>query len=395
MKGVFDEYCQTFKDADIPNEYALASYIDQKIKKFHVDRYRYVHQDKIDGYISIDAHIEQRVLESGTTVKLNTIEKWVTKEIGARKSIVHSAISRINEIISVNPGYYLHIDNLGIDQKELSFLSNYIKEQLKIHSQIGIHKVYNNNIVFMEKLRIHSKRMLYSIIEYYFSDIFELSKYPHISIAKRETYPLTLLIEQYFLKKNKIVLLDELINKFKKQGYLERYISARIKNSTNLLDYYTGSVVHKNTIGWSEKKSCLMEDILMKEYELRIDKGYLVGNFEEIIDFHEEKLPKLKNELSWTLPLILSITRQIPKIKTIGNAKRAYIVEKKPFNGLGDLIAHVVKNVFRGGCSVKEMNEWLIKNDIVSKKLTNQMFTPPRGLKFTKYEFIWLGVNVE
>ncbi len=394
-KGIYDEFRTTFMSNGIPNEYALSSLINLHLERFHVDRYRYIYPEKPENSTSIDDHIEQWILDAGEAVKRCDLEKWLIDEIGTRKSLVNLALNRIDSIIPEKKGWLVHIDNLGINKINLMPLCEYIDKELDRFTQLGVNKILKNNQVYLAHLKIHNARMLYAILQYFCSDKYNFPRFPHIGLLGQDTsMSLGQELSNYVHKRGSVVTAEECVEYFEKKGYSAVQTRARIGGMSQLLEYYPRCIVHENTLGWNSEKIHILKDILIDSYNERISSGYLSGDLDEVFEIYEEQLPSLNNGISWTGRLLASVSGQIEEVILLGNAKRAYLLNGYslcPFANLGDLVCHVVRNHFSGGCSRADLNQWMVDNGIVKKQLTSQMFSPPKGLVLTEYECYWEG----
>jgi hypothetical protein len=187
---------------------------------------------------------------------------------------------------------------------------------------------------------------------------------------------------------------DECADYFEQKGYSPIQTRARIGGLSYLFEYYPGCIIHKKIVGWSPEKNNQLVSILKEAYIERLDSGRLLGDLDEVFDLYEEQLPQLNNNICWTRRLLTSIVLQMDSINVIGNAKRAYICKDCPekiVSNLDELVCYVIKNIFAGGCSREDLNQWMVDHGIVIKQLTPQMFTPSHGLVMTDYECRWEG----
>lgn len=394
LHGLFDELRVTLTKAGIPNEYALCTVVSLYLDDVHVDRYRYVHMKKPPENIAIGPYIEQWVLEQDGEVKTSDVERWMLENVGIRKSLVRMSLSKLHNIIATRKGHCVHIDNTGLAADALDPLLRWVEAKLVKHSHIGVGLLFKEQRVTCFRLGIRSERMLYSVLRHFFSREFDCSRPPHIrrqDESSLKTLPEAL--SGYVREQGTIVAVEECIEQFAKRGYSPGQMRARLPACPDIVSYYTGCVVHLNTIGWSGEHSEQLRQVLSGALALRRKCGHLMGDLQEVYDLQEDRLPALATGFAWTRELLASLTSRCEDVKLLGNAKRAYVLtsHKDGIGDLGALVVRVVRDVFKGGCSREQIGQWMRENGVVRKRLTPQMFSAPSGLVMTEYECFWEG----
>jgi hypothetical protein len=398
LYGIFQEFRITFTKAGIPNDYALGTVITLYLNEFHVDRYHYVYLNEPSKSTSIDHYIEQWILDQGSEVKRSDLEKWMTNQIGVRESLIQLSLGRLNNIFVTQKGNLIHVDNTGLDMDKLAPLSEWVKNILEHNSYIGVKKLFDEQKITCFQLGIVSEQMLYDVMRYFYSDKYDFPKYPHICRQDQDSFnSLGQLMTEYIKEQNTIVSIDKCIDYFETKGYSPQQMQARLYYLQIILPYYSNCVVHSDIIGWNTEKAIQLYQTLSQAYESRRKLGYLTGDLEDVYDRYEDQLPQLANDLSWTGELIAALAARTNDVKIIGNAKRAYSLEKYPgaISSLADLVVIVVRDHFGGGCSREQMNQWMRDNGIVRKQLTPEMFSMLPGLVVTEHEYLWEGRNAD
>lgn len=391
LHGIFNEFRFTFENGGIPNEYALSSVIDKFIDEFHVDRYRYVYESKPESAMSIDRYFEKWLLEQNDTVKIKDFRSNMRELLGVRSSLATLALQRIDSIVHINKYEIIHIDNLRVSKKDLKPISDSVTRDLLNNDQIGVIGLFDNNKIKCLQLGIESPMMLHSIMRFYFSDQFYFNRYPHISLTGENTQSMHASLSSYVESKNQVVSIDECVSYFETLGYDANRMRGKIKYVDSLLQYYTGCLIHEETIEWCINKETELLEILRKAFFERVYSGYVLGDLEDVYDSFEDDLPNLANDIGWTGELLYSLASRMNDLVFLGNAKRAYTISsgEKSTQSLGELVGYVVRDVFAGGCSRDQLDEWMVDNGVVRNKLTSRMFTAPEGLVMTDYECTW------
>lgn len=389
INGVYNEFRVTFNDAGIPNQHALASVISMLSSgKFFIDRFRYIHSEKPSNRTSIDAYVEQWILEQDGGVRYSDIKQQMIDGFGMRESTVPSCFLRLDEIIPLADGVHIHIDNLDVKKKDLAPLVDWIESALNNHSQVGVHRLYEEQAIVCFQLGIQSSKMLYSLLRHFFSDAYNLPRFPHISRQGGNAISLNKALKNYLKERATVVSIDECALHFDTLGYSSAQMKARIPNIDGVFTYYPKCIIHSDVLGWNSKKGDAFREVLESAFKKRLGMGFPIGDLQEVFDEYEDALPELENGFGWTGELMSSVASGINQVSVIGNAKRAYTVSSlsDEISNLGDLVNHTVKNVFRGGCSRRELTKWMHENGVVLKQLTPSMFQLKDGLVMTEYE---------
>lgn len=158
--------------------------------------------------------------------------------------------------------------------------------------------------------------------------------------------------------------------------------------------YCPGCVVHPNTIGWNPDKQQQLEEVLLSVYKETGEMNYGVTSIEKVLYLHENSLPHLGGNLSWTSDLLATLCSQGNMFIILGSARRAYTLARNQSRreGLGGFVARVVRERFKGGCGRSQLDEWMVSHGVVLKRLTPTMFLAPSGLVMTEYECLWEGI---
>ncbi len=396
LHGLFNELETELKESGIPNEYALSTVVGLYIPDHHVDRYRYVYADAPSEATRIDFHVEEWVLRQGGEVSRKELEIWLVKEIGGRKALAPTTLSRLDSIIATRKGYLIHIANTGLDQDALAPFAKDIQSYLEQHDRIGVGKLFRDQGVACAALGIVSERMLYSALRYFFSNSFDFERYPHIARQDAATSgSLREVISDYVKQEGGIVAIVNCVGHFEALGYSPHQTQVRLSSAPLVYSYYRGCVVHAETIGWDNERASQLHKALADAYEERRDLGLLTGDLDNVYELHEDRLPPLDNDLNWTAELLAALASKLEDVTMIGNAKRAYILTTlgPPKIALGSIVATVVRDIFGGGCSREQLDEWMQDNGVVRRHLTPRMFNAPPGLIMTDYECRWTGEN--
>lgn len=150
--------------------------------------------------------------DKGVKIINKYINNIFEKEINNNARNWQGVISRIDEIILVNPKTYVHIDHIPVDTEVIKSLKYILDEELTesnyIYSERLLERVNlehpNNNII--------SKHHIYSLIKYYYSEYYQTSSGNSLQISKIGTPRLTNseYIYNICLKKGGVISLDKI-----------------------------------------------------------------------------------------------------------------------------------------------------------------------------------------
>lgn len=393
LKSMYDEFGDIFEKGKIPNKYALGSVISLRIPGYYVERYRYVYAKKPKKSTSVNNIAEKWIRSAGKPVSRCALENYLCSKIGTKTNLAYNCLSNILAIIPNASGSLIHLDNINVKKDNIIELQEYISKELKLFDQIGVYKVFNEYQKYLSQYQIFDSKMLYGVLKNYCSSIYGFPIFPHIrSTEKKGTISLAKILSKFILEQGTIVLKNDFDQYCKQMGYIDLQARARITREPSILEYSTDSVVHKNTISWTEIKMTNLLKLLTNAYSEAILSGFLFGDLEKFFATYKKHLPLLDNNIKWTEKLFRSIVYQMSEVSIVGNAKRAYIINKISANNilnLENLICYVVKNYFDGRCSREELNQWMRDNGVVRKSITTKMFTPSKKLIVNENEYIW------
>jgi hypothetical protein len=384
LKIIYDEFADIFEKEKIPNKYALGSVISLKLPKYYIERCRYVYNKKPKDSTSIENIIEKWVLSAAKPVKRCDLKNYLDSKIVITKELMSLYIGNIRAVISNASGDLIHIDNINLKKDNILELQEYISKELKLYDQIGVYKVFDEYQNYLAQYQISDSKMLYGVLKNYCSDKFSFPSFPNISSVKRKkAMKLNKILSKFILERGTIVLKTDCDEYFKQMGYINLQIKSRITREPSIFDYTIDSVVHKNTINWTESKVTNLLKLLTNEYSEAVSSGALFGDLEKFFVKYKKHLPILDNNIMWTERLLRSIIYHMPEVLILGNAKRAYIIKKisaNNFLSLEDLVYYVVKNYFDGKCSKEVLNNWMRDNGIVRHIITPKMFSTYKKL---------------
>jgi len=394
LKSIYNEFYDIFKKEKIPNKFALGAVISLRLPEYYIERYRYVYAKKPKKTTSVNKIAEKWVRSAGKPVSRCDLGNYLFSKIGRETNSVYF-LYNIPAIIQNASGYLIHLDNMNVKKDNILELQEYISKELKLFDQIGVNKVFDEYQKYLSQYQILDSKMLYGVLKNYCSSIYSFPIFPNIrSIETKGAITLNKILSKFILEQGTIVLKNDCDKYFKQMGYIDFQTKPRIIGEPSILEYSIDSVVHKNTISWTEIKMTNLLKLLTNAYSEAISSGFLFGDLEKFFATYKKHLPLLDNNIKWTEKLLHSIVSQMPEVSIVGNAKRAYIIQKISANNilnLEDLICYVVKNYFDKRCSREELNQWMKDNGVVRKSITTKMFTPSKKLIVNENECRYMG----
>lgn len=135
-----------------------------------------------------------------------------------------SVIARIREaedVILVDPLTFSYFDPLSIDQQSILELKQVIEDKLVIKEWINVSEIYDSNNKFILQNNVQSKYHLYSLIQYFFNDDFDIGKGNTLNIYRSNAVKRNAedSLEEYLKKNNFLMTKEQILQAFHWPSY--------------------------------------------------------------------------------------------------------------------------------------------------------------------------------
>jgi len=379
ITGIFLKFQHELKNNNIPTEYALYSILKRVSKELLLNDFPYINlKSRSDKRSFVYSFLEEFIKEKATWISKSEIKDYGINKLFLSENIFNNSIPNI---IHYDRGKYIHIDNVQVEAIDLLPIVNYIRSQLEKNEHISIEKIFKDKKVTCKLLSINSTHFLYSLLNYYFNDEFNFSKFPSIYRNDDEDSENTIKsftneIEMFIRNKKNICSYSELHAHFiDNLGYSIISLYSTLKTKRNIIKYTEGAYLHIDNLDWSnekEKKIIQLCDTHLNERKLQ---GEYFGLVSYIYDFCYESLPKLPNQIIWTPTLLKEIIIINGKYKIIGSQNNAFvqISNENNITTLSELLYLKLKKEFNGAAKLADFAKAMSDCGILSKSLTLSM----------------------
>lgn len=233
-------------------------------------------------------------------------------ELADNQRSVTERIRQADNIILVDPLTFSPFDATALDEGFISEIKIYIKKKLQDKEWMNIKEVYEDNLELMQRNQINSKIFLYSLVQFYLNDDFDIGKgntlniYRSNSIKHNSEEVLEKLLKSNNQKMNKKraleVLhwppykLDQLIGESPKfisfnnnEFALFSSLKVSIKDKTKMIDFFK-----KEMFGGFSFSYDIYQEMQFDEEMSFILKKYRINNYFELVQIVKKLTSNIK-----------------------------------------------------------------------------------------------------
>lgn len=391
--AMIDVYPDELKRQGIISDYSLYEALKSSGKiNARFIKCPYVTSVENHDRFSIADSIIQYVKDTGA-VTLGELRKFFCDQLGISPSVIQMAVNNNLDLMVDGRGNIVLFDELALSHDEIQRLSEYLNEKIK-NETITATMVFNDNCVTCRTVGIKDRKMLFYVLKRLFSDKY-LFKFPQISALNIDITPVIRQIENYLVNKKTFCAIDELEDEFVKKRGFGGIAGILYSGKMNVFRYLERCIVHHEAIGWDNDKLNTMLLVCQKNLtRSRITNKYY-AYIDDIINFFEDDLPILKNQISWTTTLICDILQQNGKFLLLGNYKNIYTetCNDDAISNFGDLCAQILWDEYDGATGVDTFAKYLRDKRLISYQLRNSMLGNSTKVKIADNEIIALRDN--
>lgn len=383
ITGFFELYKDSLLKADIPNANALYTCLKLSVSDTLICQdYPYVLSQNGEGVrLPVPLVLEKFALEQEGAVTLEQLKQYAIEKL-----CVNEAVFMVNHLVNtpnllrLDRGEYIHLNNLDIDEEKLTPIIVHLRNLLKNSSHVSVIKLFNDKKISCRLMGISTPILLYSLIDYFYSDQFDISRYPKISLsgkddAGKRSAGVAREVIQYVREKDTPCSFAELYQHFVDGlGYKQMSIY-NIQLYTEIVRCSEGVIVHVETLGWNDEKQDSLEKLAGSYYSDRLKAGKLFGLITDLYEYHFDKLSGLPDHICWTATLIGELLAKGGKYRIVGSSRNAFVSEPNDHGivTLDDLLSQILSTKYDGAANIDQFVADMRDAGILKKSLTPVM----------------------
>lgn len=376
VNGLFLQYETQLRQEGIPTDKALYSCL--RISDNPVLTYRRYPYTTLAGQISerptIFSVLEDFVREHEEGVALSEVSNYLVSELGVSDQLKHNYLYSIPNVIQIGTGLHMHLDHLSVDPVRFRAIRNYTDQLLEEVEQVSVNKIFRDRRITCNRLGITTPVMLYSLLQIYCGDRYELPRPPLVS-RPDPTGEIGVFarIASYVQEADSPCNTDDLSEHFvDRLGFKESAIS-NIRYHKDIMQCSLGIVIHMDTLKWTRSKQQAIEDIASAHLSEQRSLSKPYGLLDRI--FNANQLPHLPPCVPWTSTLLGELLCNEGRFQIIGTKKNAFveIPNEHGIDDLQSLVYILLKSEHDGAANLEEFEACLRDTGIMQKTLTSNM----------------------
>jgi len=380
VSGVFKSFKERLVDSGVPTESALYSCLREAGNAMLVyPEYPYVMLEENElQRLPLPFVLEQFVRNQQGVVSLDKIRDYLVGALCVSEQLQWTYIYNIPNVIQVERAQFIHVDELNIDRDRLRPILDYIDSLLESTNHVAVMKIFEDKKVTCKLLGISNPFMLYSVLQLFCSEKYDLSKYPRIRILGigkkgKRTIGVSSEIAEYIRKKDAPCSYDELFHHFVDElGYRPNTVY-NVRCRDDVICYSQGAVVHLATLGWTDEQQQILEQVAAAHCIERKRAGKPYGLITHLYEFAQ--LPELPVCAPWTTTLLGELLCRNGHFFIVGTQKNAFVPvsNTRGIRSLVDLLYIILKENYGGAANLATFEKDMQDAGILQKSLTPMM----------------------
>ncbi|WP_079476240.1 sigma factor-like helix-turn-helix DNA-binding protein [Marinococcus halophilus] len=395
--AAFNFFQEDLLSLGIDNEHALFSLL----KIYYPNSFDYYRSPTIAisgfGQRSKKKVIEKFLAQKKKEVNKEELTQYFTKQLGWTETMLEQNISVSSLIIKTNNGY-IHLNSLKMNDDLLQKILKYADIKMKqLQRSYSVEALFNERKSTFLQMGIKDSRILYHIMEKFFSKHFVFHRYPLVNPMgeyKIEQLSSSGQFEKYFIEQNDCLTREELYKEFViNRGWKESsFYSAFSKNKNSIVQIFPSEYAHIDLIGWNADKQIQFEEVL-EAFILNFDARFIhiekdILNNQNLV----KKLPSLDTSFHWSFELIGTFVELSSNFKLLGKKKALLISTIKAHGMVKDeheFISYLIRNKFNGYVKIPELSKLLYSLDLCGQVI------PETFISDNKKELDYVKINDE
>lgn len=384
ITGIFEVYKTKLLAQKVPNANAL--YSCMRITNNNLldcPDYPYVLKRNGEGLrLPIPLVLEAYILEQEGAVTLSLIKNYAINNLCVNEAVfMISHLPGIPNLLRISSGNYIHLRHLGISEGQLTPIIDHLRELLEKHDHVAANLLFNERRISCRLLGISTPILLFSIIQMFYSDEFDLSRFPSIRLSdasaeNNRASGVSLEVVAYIRNKSLPCSFLELYKYFvDKLGYNQNTVNYIMYQYKNILRYSTGVMVHLESLNWTKEKQSVLETLAMNCLNDRNNSGKTFGLISHIFEYMYDNLPDLPEQIAWTPTLIGELLLSEEKFRIVGTSRDAFVSVPNFFSieTLDDLLYYILNTEYDGAANIDQFISDMREAGILVKSLTPLM----------------------
>jgi hypothetical protein len=376
VNGLFQEYQIQLQQHGVPTDRALYSCLKiSSNPELAYTRFPYITcEDEGFKPPTVSSILEDFVREHEKGVTTAEIEQYLVSDLGVSEQLKHNYIYGTPNIIQVDTGLHMHVDHLRVDSAGLRSVRDYLDEFLSTAETVSVDKIFDDKQVTCRLLGISTPVMLYSLLQTFYGDRYELPRYP--VIARTDCTGEIGVIAQivgYLREAKAPCSIGQLCSHFVDGlGFKENSVYGARYNA-DIVQYARGVIVHKDALEWTPaKQECIERIASMHLHEQRL-LGRPYGLIERLLESNQ--LPSTPSCAPWTQVLLGDLLCHGGKFQIIGTQRNAFveIPNDDGIKDLQDLVHVILERRFGGAANLEELENYLRDGGILRRALKPSM----------------------
>jgi len=186
VSGIFELYKNKLLKENIPSESALYSCLRESNNPAlrYPDYPNVMRSGNVGQRLPLPLVLEKFVLEQEGVVKLEQIRKYAVEQLCTNEAVfMANHLPNTPNILRVSRGEYIHIQQIGLQKDKLNSIIEHLTTLLSSSSHISVIRLFSDKKITCKLLGIVSPMLLYSIIQFFYSEEYDLSGYPRIRLS--------------------------------------------------------------------------------------------------------------------------------------------------------------------------------------------------------------------
>lgn len=383
VSGIYKLFIDELTASNIPSESALYSCLRESSNKdlVYPDYPNIMKSSSNVQRLPITLVLESYVANQEGSISYEELRKYAVEELCINEAVfIGSHLQNIPNMLRIDRGEYIHLNQIDYEESKFTQIINHLMMLLKASAHVSAIKLYNDKKISCRLMGISTPMLLYSLIQFFYSDQFELSRFPKISLAgqndngKRATGVASEVI-QYVREKNLPCSFAELYQHFVDElGYKQMSIY-NIHFNSQIIRYSESVVVHFESLDWTGKKQDLLEKLANNYLKDRTSAGKLFGLISDLYEYFHDQLPDLPSHICWTSTLIGELLSRDGKYRILGTTRNVFVSAPNDsgIDTLDDLLFHVLNIEYDGAANIDTFISDMRDAGILKKSLTPMM----------------------
>jgi len=325
--------------------------------------------------------LESFVLKQEGSVTYEDLRSYAVDTLCVNEAVfVGSHLQNIPNLLRMNRGEYIHLNQLAFDAGRFSPIIDHLTALLKTSNHVSAIKLYNDKKISCRLMGISTPMLLYSLIQLFYSDQFDLSRFPKICIAGHletgsRTTGVASEVISYIREKGAPCSFAELYQHFVNElGYKQMSVY-NVHFNSQVIRYSESVVAHLESLEWSEEKQASLELLASSHLINRESAGKPYGLVSHLYDYMHDELPEFPDQISWTPTVIGELLSTGGKYRIIGTPRNAFVAVPNSYSieTLDDLLHYLLDTEYDGAANIDQFISDMREAGVLKKSLTSIM----------------------